>query len=128
MIWTKKLFVNYGGEYSAYIKNNPNKLPLKVFIFNNYDAINESNQTLYETLPELVRDSERYGIIFILTANSINSVHSKVSSNFKNLYTLKLKDSSDYRTLFNAKENILHATKIYAKYIKYSMQKHFNII
>ena len=102
----KKLFVNYGGEYSAYIKNNPNKLPLKVFIFNNYDAINESNQTLYETLPELVRDSDRYGIIFILTANSTNSVYSKVSSNFKNIYALKLKDALDYTNVFGLKNKL----------------------
>ena len=101
--YRKRIFVDYGGEYASYIKNASKKVPLKVIIMNNYDSIYESNQNLYEELPELVRDSERYGIIFILTANAINSVHSKISTNFKNIYALKLKDSSDYISLFGVK-------------------------
>ena len=46
-----------------------------------------------------MRDSERYGIVFIVTAVATNSVQSKVSSNFSNIYTLKLKDLSDYSSV-----------------------------
>ncbi len=38
----KKVFLNYGGDYTNYIKSSPNKLPIKVYIFNNYDSIYES--------------------------------------------------------------------------------------
>ena len=103
----KKIFINYGGEYINYIKNSQTKMPLKVIILNNYDSIYESNQSIYEELPELVRDSERYGIIFIITANAINSVSSKISSNFKNMYSFKLKDSSDYNALFGTKGKVV---------------------
>ena len=99
----KKIFADYGGEYNNYIKSSQNKLPVKVVIFNNYDSIYESNQSLYDTLPELVRDSERYGIIFILTGNATNSIHSKVSQNFKNIYAYKLKDVSDYSTILGSR-------------------------
>lgn len=99
----KKLFSDYGGEYQNYIKSNNKKLPLIVVIMNNFDSIFESNQSLYDEMPELVRDTERYGIIYILTATAINSVNSKISQNFPNLYAFKLKDSSDYRTLFNVR-------------------------
>ena len=108
----KKIFADYGGEYINYIKSNQNKLPIKVIIFNNYDSIYESHQNLYEILPELVRDSERYGIIYILTGNATNSVQSKISQNFKNIYAFKLKDVSDYQSVLGArtknppKENI----------------------
>lgn len=101
-IYTRKnLFADYGGEYANYVKNsNGNeKLPLKVVIINNYDSVYESNPNIYDDLPELVRDSERYGIVFIITANAANSVHSKISSNFSNVYTFKLKDLSDYSSV-----------------------------
>jgi len=101
-IYTRKnLFADYGGEFANYIKNNTNneKLPLKVVFINNYDSVYESNPNIYDELPELVRDSERYGIVFIITANAANSVHSKISSNFSNVYTFKLKDLSDYSSV-----------------------------
>ena len=99
----KKLFINYGGEYKNYIKDSTNKIPLKVIILNNYDSIFESNQYLYDDLPELVRDSERYGIIFILTCSAINSVYAKISQNFNNIYSFRLTDSSDYSSIFNTR-------------------------
>ena len=105
----KKLFADYGGEYINYIKNSPNKLPIMLVILNNYDSIYEANQNLYDVLPELVRDSERYGIIFILTANATNSVNSKITSNCKNNYAFKLKDQFDYTSIFGTK------TKIYPR-------------
>jgi S-DNA-T family DNA segregation ATPase FtsK/SpoIIIE len=96
----KKLFADYGGEYLNYIKNSNSPLPLKVIVFNNYDSIYESNPNLYDDLPELVRDSERYGVIFIFTCNATNSINSKVSSNCSNNYAFKLKDVSDYTSIF----------------------------
>ena len=99
----KKVFLNYGGDYTNYIKSSPNKLPIKVYIFNNYDSIYESNESLYEELPNLLRDSERYGIIFVITANAINSVQSKISQNLNNIYSYKLKDLSDYITVLGTK-------------------------
>ena len=96
----KKLFADYGGEYQNYIKNSEKKLPLEVIIINNYDSIYESNPTIYEELPDLIRDSERYGIVYILTANAINSVQNKISQNCANVYAYKLKDVSDYTAVF----------------------------
>ena len=95
----KKLFSNYGGEYQNYINNNE-KIPLQVIIMNNYDSIYEMNPELYDELPDLIRDSERYGIIFIITANTINSVQSKIAQNCPNTYAYKMKDTSDYTSIF----------------------------
>lgn len=99
----KKLFADYGGEYDNYIRSNNNKLPLCAVIINNYDSVYESNPDIFELLPELVRDSYRYGIVYVITANAINSVQSKISTNFSNIYTFKLKDASDYSALFGVR-------------------------
>lgn len=102
----KKELSSYGGEFKNYNKNATNKLPLKVFVFNNYDSIYENNQDLYDILPDLVRDSERYGIIFILTANNISSVMGRISQNFDNVYTFKLKEAADYYSAFGTRKKI----------------------
>ena len=78
----KKIFADYGGEYKNYNTNSGQKLPIKVIIINNYDSVYENNQNIYDQLPELVRDSERYGIIYFLTGNATNSIHSKIAQNF----------------------------------------------
>ena len=99
----KKLFADYGGDYSNYIKSSNTKLPIKVIILNNYDSIYENNPELYDSLPDLVRDSERYGIVFIVTCNAINSVQNRISQNFHNLYAFKLKDEGDYSSIFGTR-------------------------
>ena len=102
----KKLFTDYGGEYKNYIKKSNDKLPLITIIFNNYDSIYETNPDLYDILPDLVRDSERYGIVFILTGNSTNSITNKIAINFKNIYAFKMKEQSDYNELFNGRTKL----------------------
>jgi len=101
--YRKNLFINYGGEYDTYIRNNNEKLPVKVIIFNNYDSIFETNQRLYDDLPDLVRDSDRYGIIYIFTCGTANAVNSKISQSFHNIYSFELKDPSDYNYIFNTR-------------------------
>ena len=102
----KKLFANFGGDYKNYIRLQKT-LPLKVVVINDYDSVYETYPELYDELPEIVRDSSRYGIIFILTANAINSVQNKIAQNFSNIYVLKLKDSSDYSSIFNARTKLI---------------------
>lgn len=103
----KKLFADYGGSYGSYIRNSNDKLPIIAIIMNNYDSIFEANQNLYDTLPELVRDSERYGIVYILTATAINSVSGKVSQNFSTNFAFRMKDSSDYMSVFGVRSKLV---------------------
>ena len=100
----KKLFVDYGGEYKNYIKNSGEKLPLKVVIFNGFDNLFENNNDAYEVYPELTRDTERYGIVFVFTSTSI--LYSKIANNFNTAYTFRMKDSSDYPSIYDARGKI----------------------
>lgn len=102
----KKLYSNYGGEYLNYISKSKEKDPIKVFIFNNFDSIFESHQDMYDYFPSLTRDSQRYGLVFILSANASNSVSSKISQNFDNMYAFKLKEQTEYNGIFNSRKKI----------------------
>jgi S-DNA-T family DNA segregation ATPase FtsK/SpoIIIE len=100
----KEILSAYGGDYVNYIKNTPNPtIPVMTIIFNNFDSIYEGNQQLYETLPELTRDSERYGVVFWFTCGAVGSITGKVASNFHTIYAFKLKDAGDYNSLFDTR-------------------------
>ena len=103
----KKILSDYNGDFELYNQKNEKKLPIKAIIMNNYDSIYEANQDLYDELPELIRDSEHYGIIFIITANQVNSVHTKISQNCPNIIAFKLKDDNDYRSIFDVHTKII---------------------
>ena len=103
MQFRKQKFAEFGGDYAKYIENSEEKLPLKVVIFNNYDSIYETYQNLYDELPEYVRDSERYGIVYIFTGNAVNSVQNKIAQNFSTRYTFKLNDTSSYMSIFDSR-------------------------
>ena len=100
----KKILSEYGVDFAGYKKSNNPSLPIKVVIMNNYDAINETDKNLFDELPGIIRDSERYGIIFILTANGVTSIPRKITQSCPNVYALKLNDETDYRTIFNVKK------------------------
>ena len=103
----KKILSEYNGDFKLYNAKNSTKLPIKVIIMNNYDSIYEANANLYDELPELIRDSERYGIIFIITANQVNSVHTKISQNCPNIIAYKLKEENDYRAIYDVHTKII---------------------
>ena len=102
----KKALANYGGDFSAYQNQAQEKLPLMVVILNNYDSISENDKDFYEKFTEYIRDSERYGIIYILTANSTSSVPRKVTQCCRNFYGLKVNDSSEYQTMFTSNKKL----------------------
>lgn len=96
----KKLFADISGDFIAYNSIKEEKLPLKVIVINNYDGIIESNNTLIDVLATLSRDSERYGVIFIITGGTITSITRKVNQNFTKIIAMHLKDSNDYYSMF----------------------------
>ncbi len=99
----KQLFANYGGDFKNYNKVNENKEPLMIVFINNYNSLSEEIDSMYDIAPELFRDSERYGIIYITTATSLKALPNKVRECYQTSYTFKLKDIYEYSDLFGKK-------------------------
>ena len=96
----KKVLADAGSEFIDYIKEKPGEMPVMVVIFNNYESINEANQSLYDIFGELIRDSERYGIVYIVTSNSLGAVPDRFKQSMPFALPLKLKEISDYGYCF----------------------------
>lgn len=96
----KKLLATFGGDFASYNAQKEEKLAMQVIIINNYDALIENNNALIDELGALTRDSERYGIFYIITGGTITSITRKVNQNFPNIIAMHLKDTNDYYSMF----------------------------
>lgn len=101
----KKIFSEYGGEYNNYIKNSGNTLPLIGVVINNYDSFIESNSLIEDLLIQYCRDGQRYGIFFIITANSDGSIRRKIKQSFNTIISLRLNDITDYSSIYGKVKN-----------------------
>lgn len=95
----KRLFVDYNGDYDFYCKHSGKTLPLIVVIINNYDSYYESYENKEEEFNVLTREGNKYGIVFIVTSNSVNSMRYKMKQNFKQNVVLQFNDVSDYSSV-----------------------------
>ena len=104
----KKLFQEFNGNYLNYCSKSGKTVPNILTIINNYDNYMETIGDVYnEYLMKLTREGEKYGIFFILTVTSTNSVSFKLTQNFKQNICLKLNDTYDYRTVLGTSSKII---------------------
>ena len=95
----KKLFVDYNGDFDFYCKHSGKKLPFIVIIVNNYDAYSETYDEYDDIFGVLTREGFKYGITFVVTANTTNSLRYRVRQNFKQNLVLQFNDPTDYSAI-----------------------------
>lgn len=102
----KKLFADYGGDYSSYIKASGKTLPSIVVVINNFAAFTETYEEKEEAVTYLSREGTKYGIYFVLTSLGTNGVRFRLLQNFKQQIVLQLNDESDYSTVVGKTEGL----------------------
>lgn len=102
----KELFSKHGGSYISYIKNSDEKMPLMMIILNGYETFIESHGDYDDFFAHLVRESSKYGIVFVMTAISPSSVKTKISQSFPNKIATQLSDNFDYKFYLDAPEGL----------------------
>ena len=94
-----------GVDYLSYIKKNDiDLMPNWLIIINGMDAFNESFQDLVaDDLGSIIRESNKYGITFLVSSISPNSVSYSVLSQFSQKVALKFSETDNYSMLINTK-------------------------
>ncbi len=95
----KELFADYAGSYINYCENSGQKLPLIIVIINSYDIFIETYSKLADGVQSFYRDCIKYGIIFIVSTSTTNTVRSRIAQNFSNKISLQLPNDDDYRVV-----------------------------
>ena len=99
----KDLFAEYAGNYNDYILNSGKKLPLKIFVINNYDSFMEAYGNLSDKIQFLFRDGAKYGVVFIISAIAANAIRSRSAQYFNNKICLKMANPDDYRNVLGGR-------------------------
>ena len=61
----KKLFADYGGDYSSYIRSSGKTLPSVIIAINNFAAFTEAYEEKEEAVSFLSREGTKYGILYV---------------------------------------------------------------
>lgn len=100
IIERKQLFSDYNGDYFNYIRNSGKKLPIVIFIINNYDSFVENFKGYDDTIIRYAREGKRYGISLVMSASSGRTMFNRLTRNFDNVFALEMNDKGDYVDLF----------------------------
>ena len=95
----KKLFSEWGGDYTSYCENSGEIIPNIIVIINNYSAFAEGYEECEDHISALTQEGTKYGVYFIITANSTNAIRYKLLQNFKQFFLLQLNDESEYASV-----------------------------
>lgn len=105
----KKLFADYGGDYSSYMQMSNNPLPSIVVAINNFAAFTELYEEKEEAVSFLSREGTKYGLYFVLTSLGTGGVRFRLLQNFKQLFVLQLNDETDYSTIVGKTDGLYPA-------------------
>lgn len=95
----KSMFSDFGIDFNKYNKINENKIESIVVIIQNFSAFSEMYDELEESIRFLSREGTKFGIYFVLTATSTNSVRYRTLQNFNQLFALRFNDLSEYNSV-----------------------------
>ena len=102
----KQLFADYNGNYQNYLKNSGKTLPSMIVIINNYEAVDENFKNQLDILATIFRDANKFGIYFIVTTSTENTMRVRTASTFQNKLCLQMPGDETYRNLLGAPRSL----------------------
>ena len=103
----KKAFMSYNGNYQDYIKLSGKTLPNIVVIINSIEVLTEVYQDYIDKLMPAIREGSKYGINFIITTASQNTIRFKVAQCCKQQICLQLNSDNEYRDILGKTEGLV---------------------
>lgn len=103
----KKLFADYGGDLFEYNKNSDKKVPQIVVMINNYAAFQEIYDDFEGEMLKLTREGTKYGIYFVMTATSPNTIRFRMQQNIGQSVVLQMTDETDYAAVLGKNEGLV---------------------
>ncbi len=103
----KKLFITYNGNYQDYIKLSGRTLANIIVAINSIEVMTEVYPEQVDRLINVIREGSKYGITFVLTTTSQNSIKFKIAQCFKQIMCLRMQGESDYRDILGRTDGLV---------------------
>ncbi|MCI8964782.1 MAG: type VII secretion protein EssC [Clostridia bacterium] len=98
----KEKLSDYNGDYRLFLNTNKEPMPSFVVILNNYEVYLENYEMRFDELFEtLIREGEKCGIYFAVTAGNGSAMRYRMSQNFKQKIALQLNSDDELFSIFD---------------------------
>ena len=103
----KALFASRNcGTFSDYRRVSDAVLPAVVVIIDDYASFRDKYMELAEELTEIIGTGKSFGIYFVITGSTRNSIYYKVTEYISTFFTLRMNDPNNYLDIHNMRPPI----------------------
>ena len=100
----KRIFAGYHcGTFSDCRAVSSNILPAILVIIDNYASFRDKYMDIAERFLEIISAGSTFGVYFLITGTTRNSIHYKVREYISQYYTLKMNDPGNYQDILNVR-------------------------
>jgi len=103
----KKLFAaNNCGTFTDYRTISQKVLPAVLILVDNYSSFRDKYMDMADSLTEVISVGKTFGIYFVITGSTRNSIYYKVTEHISTYLTLKMNDPNNYLDILNVRPPI----------------------
>lgn len=82
-------------------------LPAILVLIDNFASLRDKYINIAEEFAEIIGNSSTYGVYFVITGSTRNSIHYKVTEHISSYFTLRMNDPSNYFDIHNVRPPIV---------------------
>ena len=91
-------------DYRAICKS---ALPAILVLIDNFASLRDKYINIADEFAEIISNSSTYGVYFVITGSTRNSIHYKITEYISSYFTLKMNDPSNYMDIHNVRPPII---------------------
>lgn len=104
----KRLFAdNNCGTFVDYRTVNKNPLPAILVLIDNYASFRDKYMDIADSFTDIISSGKTFGVYFVITGNTRNSIYYKVTEHISSYFTLKMNDPSNYLDIHNVRPPVM---------------------
>lgn len=104
----KRLFASYNcGNYVDFKATSKQTLPVILVLIDNFASFHEKYFDLSESFFDVVSSGKTFGMYFVITGNTRNSIYYKVTEHISTYFTYRMNDPSNYLDIHNIRPPII---------------------
>lgn len=98
---------NNCGTFADYRAIAKNPLPAILVLIDNFASFRDRYMDASESLINIISAGKTFGIYFVITGNTRNSIHYRVTEHIASYFTLKMNDPNNYLDIHNMRSPIV---------------------
>lgn len=104
----KRLFsMNNCGTFVDYRETAKEVLPAILVLIDNYASLRDKNMDIADELTEIISAGKTFGVFFVITGNTRNSIYYKVIEHISTFFTLRMNDPNNYLDILNIRPPVV---------------------